>query len=99
MKDVDKPLMLTELIFLTKLQIIHTPVYPVMSFYICLSMIYTIILQSPFYNNVEHGSRNRPLQHTPCWKIKQYNLSSLGNEIYCNAKIFHCSVIQYGVCV
>ena len=39
----------------------------------------------------------RPLRHTPCWKTKQYNLS-LGNEIYCNAKIFHCSVFQHGVC-
>ena len=31
-------------------------------------------------------------------KKKQYNLSPLGNEIYCNAKIFHCFVFQYGVC-
>ena len=43
-------------------------------------------------------ARNRGLRHMPCWKTKQYNLSPLGNEIYCNANIFHCPVFQHGVC-
>ena len=38
---------------------------------------------------------HRPLRYMPRWKMKQYNLSPLGNEIYCNAKIFHCSVVQH----
>ena len=34
----------------------------------------------------------------PCNIHHEYNLSPLGNEIYCNAKIFHCTVLQHGVC-
>ena len=37
------------------------------------------------------------LRHTPRCKTNQYNLSSLGNIIYCNAKIFHSYVFQHGV--
>ena len=37
----------------------------------------------------------------PCdirWKTKQYNLSPLGNAIYCNAKIYFIVVFQHDVC-
>ena len=44
------------------------------------------------------NANNRTLRHTPCWNTKQYNLSPLGNEICCSAKIFYCSVFQHGVC-
>ena len=43
-----------------------------------------------FYGGHVGWTNNGLLRHTPCWKTKQYNLSLLGNEIYCNAKIFHC---------
>ena len=73
--------------------------FAILSFVIC--HLPFAICHLPFaichlHRNDSGSARLQKLQKC-CKCTKQCNLSPLGNEIYCNAKISHCSVFQHGV--